>query len=72
MSDAESRNTDLPDDEHLQNDVSAPSEAEPGFPQDENFTPGLTNAGQQVGGLASAPGYQDKQDPDEPDTNNPL
>ncbi|TLM81715.1 hypothetical protein FDW83_14930 [Pseudarthrobacter sp. NamE2] len=73
MSDSEARSTDdLPDDEHLRNDVVPASEAEPESSNPEHFTPGQTNAGQQVGGLASATGYGTGQDPDEPNTNNPV
>ena len=60
----------LPADEHLRNDV-APN-TPPGEESKAGFTPGQTNAGQQVGGLASAAGYEEK-DPDKPkDTNSPA
>ena len=71
MSDAEARDTDLPDDDHLRNDVQPDSSAATELPKDKKFTPGQTNAGQQVGGLASATGYGDDQDADEAD-NNPV
>lgn len=63
-------NPDLPSDDHLQDDISAPSDKPD--QATEHFTPGQTNAGQQVGGLASA-----VQDPNEEDgtknaANNPI
>lgn len=61
----------LPDDEHLREDISAPGEGE-GGPADQHFTPGLTNAGQQVAGLASASGYGEGEDPGEQDANHPV
>jgi len=66
-------NPDLPSDNHLQDDISAPSDAPDQAPDQApgQFTPGQTNAGQQVGGLASA-----TQDPDDEgtknSTNNPI
>lgn len=72
MSDKTPHTEDLPDDEHLRNDVVPATLDEHEASPDEHFTPGLTNAGQQVGGLASATGYGDKQDPDELDSNNPV
>jgi len=72
MSGLEARSTDLPHDEQLRNDVLPASDAEPESSNAEHFTPGQTNAGQQVGGLASATGYGAGQDPDEPNTNNPV
>jgi hypothetical protein len=72
MSAENPRLEDLPEDEHLRNDVVSAAEdgqeASPG----SHFTPGLTNAGQQVGGLASATGYGDKQEPDDMDSNKPV
>ncbi|WP_309106880.1 hypothetical protein [Arthrobacter sp.] len=63
----------LPSDEHLRKDV-APDAA--GDTQDgarNGFTPGQTNAGQQVAGLASASGYGSDLDPDkQPEGNNPV
>lgn len=64
-------NPDLPPDGHLQDDIAIPSEASEEAP--EHFSPGQTNSGQQVGGLASA-----RQDPEEGEqgtknaTNNPI
>lgn len=63
----------IPDDEHLRQDVAPESEGEPQDAQDSGFTPGQTNAGQQVGGLASATGYGKGLDPEaQPDGNNPI
>jgi len=65
---------DLPADPHLRDDVEGP-ETGPGsedFPG-HRFLPGQTNAGQQVGGLASGSLYGEDDDPDaQPDTNNPI
>ena len=72
MSDKKPRTEDLPDDEHLRNDVVPASLEESEASPAEHFTPGLTNAGQQVGGLASATGYGEKQDPDELDSSHPV
>lgn len=64
---------DVPDDEHLRQDVAPESEGESQGDQDSGFTPGQTNAGQQVGGLASASGYGRDLDPEtQPDGNNPV
>jgi len=71
MKDDEASTENLPSDNHLREDISAPSEK----PQEaaDQFTPGQTNAGQQVGGLASASQYGEGQDPDsEKDSNNPV
>ncbi|WP_163161175.1 hypothetical protein [Arthrobacter sp. Alg241-R88] len=66
-----SKNT--PDDEHLRQDVAPESGGEPQGAPDSGFTPGQTNAGQQVGGLASATGYGKDLDPEaQPDGNNPV
>jgi hypothetical protein len=63
----------LPADQHLRDDVAPASGAEAEDPGKGDFTPGQTNAGQQVGGLASATGYGKEQDPDaQGDTNNPV
>jgi hypothetical protein len=63
----------IPDDEHLRQDVAPESGGEPQDDQDSGFTPGQTNAGQQVGGLASASGYGKDLDPEaQPDGNNPV
>jgi hypothetical protein len=64
---------DTPDDDHLRQDVAPESEGEPEGAADSGFTPGQTNAGQQVGGLASASGYGKDLDPEaQPDGNNPV
>ncbi|TQJ38612.1 hypothetical protein FBY33_0610 [Arthrobacter sp. SLBN-112] len=69
--DAISKN--ISDDEHLRQDVAPESEGEPQDDQNSGFMPGQTNAGQQVGGLASAGGYGQDLDPEaEPDSNNPV
>ena len=63
----------IPDDEHLRQDVAPESEGEPRDAAGSGFTPGQTNAGQQVGGLASASGYGKDLDPEaQPDGNNPV
>jgi len=64
---------DLPADQHLRDDVAAASgEAEAASPAN-HFTPGQTNAGQQVAGLASATGYGENEDPEaQQDGNNPI
>ncbi|MCQ6272344.1 hypothetical protein M8J71_17905 [Pseudarthrobacter sp. R1] len=63
----------IPDDEHLRQDVAPETGGEPKGAPDSGFTPGQTNAGQQVGGLASASGYGDDLDPEaQPDGNNPV
>jgi hypothetical protein len=49
---------DMPPDSHLQDDISIPSDTPEEAPED--FSPGQTNAGQQVGGLVSA--TQDPED----------
>ncbi|MEV4990955.1 hypothetical protein [Pseudarthrobacter sp. LMD1-1-1.1] len=49
------------------------SEEPPQDVQDDQFAPGLTNAGQQVAGLASASGYGKDLDPEAgPDGNHPV
>lgn len=49
------------------------SQGEPQDDTDNGFTPGQTNAGQQVGGLASASGYGDDLDPEaQPNGSNPV
>lgn len=54
-------------------DVAPESGGEPQETPDSGFTPGQTNAGQQVGGLASASGYGTDLDPEaEHDGNNPV
>jgi len=71
MRDDTSHGENLPLNDHLQEDISAPSDQ--GEAARDDFTPGQTNAGQQVGGLASTTGYGDGQDPDSgTDTNNPI
>jgi hypothetical protein len=74
MSDKEShRSSDLPADRHLRDDVLPASQEEPEGTPENRFTPGQTNAGQQVAGLASASNYGEEQDPDtQGDTNNPI
>ena len=63
----------LPADEHLRNDVAPASGPEADDPGQSELIPGQTNAGHQVGGLASATGYGKEQDPDAlGDTNNPV
>jgi len=65
--------SDVPADEHLRDDVSPAAAPEPHGDGQGSFTPGQTNAGQQVGGLASAADYGKEQDPDSRgDTNNPV
>lgn len=72
MSDENPRTEDLPEDEHLRSDVVPAAQGEQEDFPDKDFTPGLTNAGQQVGGLAPAVGHGDKQEPDGTDSNNPI
>lgn len=74
MSDQEAlQPNDVPADEHLREDVSTAADIEPGAARQGSFTPGQTNAGQQVGGLPSAADYGKDQDPDSRgDTNNPV
>ncbi|TLM88141.1 hypothetical protein FDW84_01055 [Pseudarthrobacter sp. NamE5] len=63
----------IPSDEHLRQDVAPETEGEPQGSPDPGFTPGQTNAGQQVSGLASATGYGKDLDPEaQPDGNNPI
>jgi hypothetical protein len=68
----------IPSDEHLRQDVAPesagkPQDAAPAGTADSGFTPGQTNAGQQVAGLASASSYGKDLDPEaEPDSNNPV
>jgi hypothetical protein len=65
--------TDIPDDEHLRQDVAPDSGGEAQDAPDSGFTPGQTNAGQQVGGLASATGYGKDLDREaQLDGNNPV
>ncbi|GAB5080730.1 hypothetical protein [Arthrobacter sp. AD-310] len=69
----EQESKDIPADEHLRQDVAPGREAKSQDPQDGQFAPGQTNAGQQVSGLASASGYGKGLDPEaEPDGNNPV
>jgi hypothetical protein len=71
MSDKETpSNQDLPADKHLCEDIAPGSGEEQAASPDGHFTPGQTNAGQQVAGLASATGYG--EDPGEQDSNNPV
>jgi hypothetical protein len=68
-----SGNHDLPADKHLRDDVAPASGEEETVSPGSHFTPGQTNAGQQVAGLASATGYGENEDPEaQPDGNNPL
>ena len=68
-----SHHDDLPDDQHLRDDVAPASGEETDESGQANATPGQTNAGAQVGGLATATGYGKGQDPESRgDTNNPL
>ncbi|WP_258803064.1 hypothetical protein [Pseudarthrobacter sp. NS4] len=72
MSEKDPRTENLPTDDHLREDISAaPAEEQAPLP-DKDFTPGQTNAGQQVAGLASAAGYGEHQDPEEQDGNHPV
>jgi hypothetical protein len=65
--------SDLPADEHLRDDVAPDSGQADTVSPDNHFTPGQTNAGQQVAGLASATGYGENEDPEaQPDGNNPI
>lgn len=68
----------VPSDEHLRKDVAPEAGGElqdaahPGT-ADSRFTPGQTNAGQQVAGLAPASGYGKDLDPEaETDGTNPV
>ena len=74
MSDKEfPKSSDLPADRHLRDDVMPASEEEREESPEDRFTPGQTNAGQQVAGLASATSYGEEQDPDsQGDPNNPV
>lgn len=64
---------DLPDDEHLRQDVAPDSGGDTENGPEKEFLPGQTNAGQQVSGLASASGYGAGMDPDkQADGNNPI
>jgi len=64
---------DIPEDGHLRQDVAPQSGGEAPDPQKDQFTPGQTNAGQQVSGVASASGYGEDLDPEAgPDGNNPA
>lgn len=72
MTDKESPN-DLPDDPHLRDDVAPGTGTEPAGTGDDRFTPGQTNAGQQVAGLASATEYRAEEDPEpRQDSNHPA
>ncbi|MFC4396724.1 MULTISPECIES: hypothetical protein [Micrococcaceae] len=63
----------VPEDEHLRQDVAPEPERAAPDPQKDQFAPGQTNAGQQVSGLASASGYGKDLDPEAgPDGNNPA
>lgn len=65
--------SDFPADEHLRDDVAPASGDEDAVSPDSRYTPGQTNAGQQVAGLASATGYGENEGPEaQPDGNNPL
>ena len=55
----------VPSDEHLRQDVAPEFEGEPQEAPDSGLKPGQTNAGQQVGGLASASGYGKGLDPED-------
>lgn len=72
MTDKESPN-DLPDDPHLRDDVAPGTGTEPAGTRDDRFTPGQTNAGQQVAGLASPTEYGAEDDPEsQQDSNHPV
>lgn len=72
MTDKESP-SDLPDDPHLRDDVAPGTGTEPAGTGDDRFTPGQTNAGQQVAGLASATDYGAEDDPEsQQDSNHPV
>jgi hypothetical protein len=63
----------IPDDEHLRQDVAPDSGGAAQDAPDSASMPGQTNAGQQVGGLGSAAGYGKDLDPEaQPDGNNPV
>lgn len=63
----------VPADEHLRQDVAPEVGGGPQGVSEGGFTPGLTNAGQQVAGLASATGYGEDLDPEaKPDRSNPV
>jgi hypothetical protein len=73
MGTEEAYGKDLPSDPHLKEDVGQP--IVDAKPEDTSgrFTPGQTNAGQQVGGLASGTDFGEAGDPDaQPDENNPI
>jgi hypothetical protein len=74
MTDQEpSEASDIPAAGHLRDDVASDSGEADTVSPDSHFTPGQTNAGQQVAGLASATGYGENEDPDaQPDGNNPI
>jgi hypothetical protein len=66
-----SEDPDLPSDNHLRDDISTPTDNPDKAP--EQFTPGQTNAGQQVGGLASpSQGPDDLEDVTKNASNNPI
>jgi hypothetical protein len=66
------QDNDLPSDSHLQEDISSQSEHEPDETT-EHLTPGQTNAGQQVAGLASATNYGEDENPDSrQESNKPI
>lgn len=60
----EEASKNIPNDEHLREDVAPESEATSQDAQEDQFAPGQTNAGQQVGGLASASSYGKDLDPE--------
>lgn len=72
MSAKNPRPVDLPENEHLRNDIAPAAEDEQEASPGKHFSPGLANAGQQVGGLASAAGHGDNQEPDDMGSNNPV
>ena len=62
-------NEDLPEDEHLREDVGAPTPMPDSAAEfdDDTFTSGLTNTGQRVPGLSPAGEYKASADPEHED-----
>lgn len=73
MSDKEAPSSpEMPDDEHLREDVALASGEERKDSADNHYLPGQTNAGQQVAGLTPVIGYGDSQNHEEQDSDNPV
>jgi hypothetical protein len=71
MKDNESSAENLPLSNHLKEDISAATDS--AEETDNHFTPGQTNAGQQVAGLASATDYgEDEEHGSGTDASNPV